>query len=59
MVSFIIVAFAVFLLVRGINKMKAEEEAAPEDPTTKDCGLCFSEIPIKASPCPSCTSEIS
>ena len=57
-VSFIIVAFAVFLLVRGINKMKAEEEAPPEEPTTKDCGFCFSEIPIKASRCPNCTSEV-
>lgn len=58
-VSFLIVAFAVFLLVRGINKMKAEEEAAPEDPTTKDCGFCFSEIAIKATRCPNCTSEVS
>lgn len=57
--SFIIVAFAVFLLIRSLNKMKREEEAEPEvAPTTKECGHCFSSISIKATRCPNCTSEL-
>ena len=58
-ISFLIVAFAVFLLIRGINKLQAEEEEPPAEPTTKECGHCFSEIPIKATRCPHCTSELS
>ncbi len=56
-ISFIIVAFCVFLIIRAINNMKREEEA-PAEPTTKDCGFCFSTIPIKATRCPNCTSEL-
>ncbi|MEZ5569659.1 MAG: large-conductance mechanosensitive channel protein MscL [Halioglobus sp.] len=58
-VSFLIVAFAVFLLVRGINRLKREEEAAPEEPTTKACSFCFTDIPIAATRCPHCTSQLS
>jgi large conductance mechanosensitive channel len=54
-VSFLIVAFAVFLLVRGINAMRRKQEAAP---ATRDCPFCATAIPIKASRCPHCTSEI-
>ena len=57
-ISFLIVAFAIFLLIRGLNKMKREEEAPPEEPTTKDCPHCLSEIPIKATRCGHCTSEL-
>ncbi|TGD70810.1 large conductance mechanosensitive channel protein MscL [Mangrovimicrobium sediminis] len=57
-ISFLIVAFAVFLLIRSINKLKTEEEAPPAEPTTKECSHCFSEIPIKATRCPQCTSEL-
>jgi large conductance mechanosensitive channel len=57
-ISFIIVAFCVFLLIRNLNKMKREEEAPPAEPTTKECNFCFSTIPIKATRCPSCTSEL-
>jgi len=57
-ISFLIVAFAVFLLIRSINNLKAEEEEAPADPTTKECGFCFTEIPIQATRCPNCTSEV-
>jgi large conductance mechanosensitive channel len=57
-ISFIIVAFCVFLIIRSINNMKREEEAPPAEPTTKDCGFCFSTIPIKATRCPNCTSEL-
>jgi large conductance mechanosensitive channel len=57
-ISFIIVAFCVFLIIRSINNMKRKEEAPPEEPTTKDCAFCFSTIPIKATRCPNCTSEL-
>lgn len=56
--SFVIVAFAVFLLIRSINKLQAEEEAPPEEPTTKECVFCCSSIPIKATRCGNCTSEL-
>jgi large conductance mechanosensitive channel len=57
-ISFLIIAFAVFFVIKGINKMKAQEEAPPPEPTTKDCQFCFTSIPIKATRCPSCTSEL-
>jgi large conductance mechanosensitive channel len=58
-VSFAIVAFAVFLLVRAINRLKRKEEEAPAPaPTTKDCPFCASAIPLKATRCPFCTSEV-
>ena len=57
-VSFIIVAFSVFLLVKGMNKMKRQEEAPPAAPTTKECPHCLSTIPIKATKCAHCTSNL-
>ncbi len=54
-INFIIVAFAVFILVKNVNRFRKQEEAAP---TKKDCPFCFSSIPIKATRCPSCTSEL-
>ncbi len=57
-ISFLIVAFAVFMMIRNLNKMKREEEAPAAEPTTKDCPHCFSTISIKAVRCPNCTSEI-
>jgi large conductance mechanosensitive channel len=57
-VSFLIVAFVIFLLIRSINRMKREEEAPPAEPTTKECPYCLSTIPIKATRCPHCTSEL-
>jgi large conductance mechanosensitive channel len=57
-ISFIIVAFAVFLVIRYINRLKRKEEAPKDEPTTKECTFCFSKIPIKASRCPNCTSEL-
>jgi large conductance mechanosensitive channel len=57
-ISFLIVAFAVFLVVKQINKLKREEEAPPAEPTTKKCRHCFTEIPVKATRCPHCTSQI-
>jgi large conductance mechanosensitive channel len=57
-ISFIIVAFCVFLLVRNINRLKREEEAPPPEPTAKDCPHCLSSVPIKATRCAFCTSEL-
>jgi large conductance mechanosensitive channel len=57
-ISFIIVAFAVFFIIRSINKLKREEEALPTEPTTKECPYCLSIIPIKATRCSHCTSEL-
>jgi large conductance mechanosensitive channel len=57
-ISFVIVAFAVFMLVRTMNRLRRQEEAAPAAPTTKDCPHCLSAIPIKATRCPHCTSEL-
>jgi large conductance mechanosensitive channel len=56
-ISFIIVAFAIFLMIRKINQMKKKEEA-PAEPTTKDCPYCLTAIPIKATRCPHCTSQL-
>ena len=57
-VSFLIVAFVVFLLIRSINRLKREEEAPPAEPTTKECPFCLSTIPIRATRCAFCTSEL-
>jgi large conductance mechanosensitive channel len=58
LVSFLIVAFSVFLLVRSINRLRRKEEAPAAVPTTKECVYCFTSIPIKAMRCPHCTSEL-
>jgi len=58
-VDFLIIAFVIFLLVRGINATKKKEPTqAPAEPTTKECQYCFSTIAIKATRCPNCTSEL-
>ncbi|MBE0431922.1 large conductance mechanosensitive channel protein MscL [candidate division WOR-3 bacterium] len=57
-ISFIIVAFAVFLLIRSINKMKKQKEEPAAEPTTKICPFCQSAIPLKAGRCPFCTSQL-
>lgn len=58
-ISFTIVAFAVFLLIKGMNSLQKKEEAPPAEPTEKECPHCFTSIPIKAKRCPHCTSELS
>jgi len=57
-ISFLIVAVAVFILVKSINTMRRKEEAPPPEPTTRDCPFCLSGIPIMAVKCPHCTSEL-
>jgi len=55
-INFIIVAFVVFLLVKQINRMK--KQPAPAEPNTKECKYCLSTIPLKATRCPHCTSQL-
>lgn len=60
LISFLIVAFAVFILIKAINKLqeKMTKEEENTEPTTKNCPYCCSEIPVKATRCPHCTSEL-
>jgi large conductance mechanosensitive channel len=57
-ISFLIVAFAVFMLISQLNKLKRQAEAPPAEPTTRSCPFCLSAVPIKATRCPHCTSQI-
>lgn len=57
-ISFLIVAFAIFLVIRSINRLKRKEEAQEAELTTKECPRCLSKIPIKATRCAHCTSEL-
>ena len=59
-INFLLMAFVVFLLVKGINVLAKKLEKKPEEanPTEKECPYCFSSIKIKATRCPSCTSEL-
>jgi large conductance mechanosensitive channel len=54
--DFVIVAFVIFIVVRQVNRLQKAEPAAA--PTVRDCPYCFSSIPLKATRCPHCTSEI-
>jgi large conductance mechanosensitive channel len=54
-IDFLIIAFVIFLIVRAMNRLKREE---PTTPTTKECPHCFTTIPLKATRCPNCTSEL-
>ncbi len=56
--DFLIVSFAIFLLIRQVNRMKCRTEATPPAPITRACPFCWSSIPIKATRCPHCTSEL-
>jgi large conductance mechanosensitive channel len=58
-VDFLIVAFVIFMIVKGANSFtKKEKDIPPAEPTTKDCPYCFTTISIKATRCPNCTSEL-
>lgn len=57
--DFIIVAFAIFMVVKGMNSLKKKKEEAPAAaPTTKDCPYCYSAVAIKATRCAHCTAEL-
>ena len=55
-INFLIVAFCIFLVVKALNKMKKPDPDAPA--TTKDCPACTMTIPIKATRCPHCTTQL-
>ena len=56
-VNFLIIAFVIFLIVRAMNRLKGPAPA-PAAPTTKECPHCFTAIPLKATRCPNCTSQL-
>lgn len=56
--DFIIVAFAIFMVIKQMNRFKKNEKLPAAEPTTKECPKCFTAIPIKATRCPHCTSEL-
>ena len=57
-INFLIVAFSIFLVIKQVNRFEKPVVAAPAAPTTKDCPMCCSAIPLKASKCPNCTSVL-
>ena len=57
-VDFVIVAFIIFLIIRFINRLQRKREEVPAEPTTKDCLFCITAIPLKATRCPNCTSDL-
>lgn len=58
-IDFIIVALVIFLIVKAANNLKRKEkDIPPSEPTTKTCGYCFTTIPVKATRCPNCTTEL-
>ena len=58
-IDFIIVAFVIFMIIRTMNRMKKPAPApAVVEPTTKECPHCFTTIPLKATRCPNCTSQL-
>jgi large conductance mechanosensitive channel len=57
-ISFLIIAFFIFLIVKRANRLWSGEPAGKEEPTTKNCPYCVSAIPVKATRCPECTSEL-
>ena len=59
LLDFLIVAFVIFMVIKQLNRFKRKEEPAPTAaPVIKECPRCYTEIPIKATRCPHCTSEI-
>lgn len=56
--DFTLVALCIFLLVKGMNRLRREDEAVPAAPTTRECPKCCSTIPLKAVRCPQCTADI-
>ena len=59
-VDFVIIAFAIFMAIKVMNRLKRAETAAPApaEPTTRECPHCLSTIPLKATRCPQCTSQL-
>ncbi len=57
-INFLIIAVIVFFLVKGIKSLRRKPKEAEKEPTDKDCPYCFTSIPIKATRCPNCTSQL-
>jgi large conductance mechanosensitive channel len=57
-INFVIVAFAIFMLLKSVERAQQQEEPAPAAPTTKECPFCFTEISLHATRCPNCTSQL-
>jgi large conductance mechanosensitive channel len=58
-IDFLIIALAIFMVIKQMNRLKKKEEPAPvAAPTTKECPHCITQIPIKATRCPNCTSQL-
>ena len=57
-ITFLITAFALFLIIQAANRLLSKADEAPPAPTTKPCPYCYTEIPIPATRCPHCTSEL-
>lgn len=57
-VDFVIIAFAIFMAIKVMNRLKRAEEAAPAEPTTRECPHCLSTIPLKATRCAHCTAQL-
>ena len=58
LIQFLIISFAVFVLIKGINALHTKKDEPAPEPTTKKCPYCMTEIDIKATRCPHCTSEL-
>jgi large conductance mechanosensitive channel len=59
LIAFLITAFAIFLVIKGANALQREKAPAPPPaPTTKQCPFCYTDIPIPATRCPHCTSQL-
>ncbi len=56
-IDFVIVAFAIFLLIRQVNRWTTKPAPAAAEPTTKECPYCYTTIPLKAKRCPNCTTD--
>ncbi len=57
-IDFLIIALVIFLMVKGLENLRKKPAPVVEEPDTKDCPHCFTSIPIKATRCPNCTSEL-
>ena len=57
-IGFLIVALTVFILIKQLNRLKRPEETPPETPASRECPFCVSTIPVRATRCPSCTSQL-
>ncbi|MGI6168944.1 MAG: large conductance mechanosensitive channel protein MscL [Christensenellales bacterium] len=56
--NFLIIAFSIFLLIKGLNKLSRKKQEAEPEPASKECPFCFSQINPSATRCPNCTSEL-